>query len=85
MLESEPKFFKPYFELIMDTFVTLYQSPELFESEKKMLTQTLVDYCDNYPSLFRSHVTALSHLIDMIVMHMLSVPKEITDRWLIPE
>jgi hypothetical protein len=49
-----------------------------------MLTQTLVEYCDNYPSLFRSNVIALSHLIDMIVMHMLSVPKEITDSWLIP-
>lgn len=29
MLESEPKFFKPYFQMITDTFVTLYQSPEL--------------------------------------------------------
>lgn len=86
IIDSEPKFFKKYFnELFLAMYKIVFEKKIEDSGVKRMATESLVTYIERLPKSIRDQKDKLKTLLEMIFFHMIDIDQDVDEDWKKPE
>lgn len=79
MLEVDVKFFKGNYNELNQLLQNIFKIPKIEGGVKRMATETMVDFSEKAPSLFRKNPQYIQSMLEMVFTHMMDIEQEISE------